>query len=818
MIDVTTLTPASETLSAAQGGAFNGLVATFTDSVTGQPASAYTANINWGDGNSSPGVVTNASGTYYVTGVNTFAASGTLNVVTTITDPTGARVQAAGTAAVTGIAATIDQLPLNWGHTFTNQELAQFVDNTGYGSSDTAYVNFGSAWVLGTVTLINSTTHTYSVTGSGTLPSGPSVSVGVSVQGSGVTSDVAASNDNAIAPPSTPTLYSTADNATSVTLHWSDTTSDSRTGFQIEEQVDEPWGGNFSLVNTTIESLGSGVYSATIGGLLAGRNYTFRVKAVGVGEAAYSGSLDVTPAPNPDLVPAAPTGLAFSNYNELGWLPVEGALYYDVQYQVGSGPWVDNGPTNYVTFAYVPIPDAGQTYHYDVNTIGSDFIESAPATLTVTNSTSENPPKLASPGLSVTWDAALGCFDVAWDNHEGWTPDGKFYSLGDIFSFSQNGPNGMEVASGDDSLLTPVEGETNEYHLFLDAGGSYGPFVDIDPHQPFQIEAYSTGNYDSSGGSNSGGTEVSITSDATSVTASAPTNPPATPTNLTATISSDGTVNLAFDNISSNAAGFEVLESVNGGTFTQVATLGPYQMSFSANVVVYHPSPFGQSFFGGQQVVGLPVVKVVATGTGGNSNPTKPVTPVNPVAAQSKTFKIIIYVNRNGVSKTFSPAAVQAEINSELQMACVPKNKGNKYDVTIQMVDAKPKSLGLTIPVSRNPSLNAWQGYVEKDPQGSIYGPGFADTPNGTPVTEMQWNKMEAYAAAQALKDTGREDSVPWAKFWAGAIIHEQLWHGLIGKDDTGDPPSVTSGTYSWKGATVGKDFAAAFLAAMGFN
>jgi len=516
--------------------------------------------------------------------------------VTTITDPTGARVQAASTADGTGIAATIDPLPLGWGQTFTNQELAQFVDTTGYGSTDTAYLNFGSGWVLGTVTLISSTTHTYSVTGSGTLPSGPSVSVGVSVQGTGVTSDVAASNDNAIAPPSTPTLYSTADNATSVTLHWTDTATDSRTGFQVEEQVDESWGGNFSLVpsyNVTMASLGSGVYSATVGGLMAGRNYTFRVRAVGVGESAYSGSLDVTPAPNPDLVPDAPTGLALAS-NLLSWnavtSPVD-AVDYDVQYRVGSsGDWQDLGPTEGSVSAYVPAPGAGQTFDYRVSAIGSDSIESVFSDILPVSS-SVNPPLMPGPELTASWDAANNCFDVHYLINGGWDSAGKFDAVGGSFSIFQNGPNGM-VRNVDisNTFLTPVSGApAGNYHLNL--GGD--AFLDIG-NGPFQLQGYASGVYDPTGESGGGG-ETSVTSSPVTATVTVPdtVTPPAAAANLTVAASTSTipgmpfgnnsvtTYTLTWDDNADNETGYEIDISYDGTTWQTLADVGPDVSSYT---------------------------------------------------------------------------------------------------------------------------------------------------------------------------------------------------------------------------------------------
>jgi uncharacterized repeat protein (TIGR01451 family) len=68
-------------------------VATFAHANGVEPASAFTATINWGDGTTSPGTITQSGLMYNVTGSHTYARSGAYKITTTVTeiasDPSG---------------------------------------------------------------------------------------------------------------------------------------------------------------------------------------------------------------------------------------------------------------------------------------------------------------------------------------------------------------------------------------------------------------------------------------------------------------------------------------------------------------------------------------------------------------------------------------------------------------------------------------------------------------------------------------------------------------------------------------------------------
>jgi hypothetical protein len=88
-------------ISATEGAAFSGAVATFTDANASAPASDFTVTITWGDGSSSPGTVTaNGGGQFTVTGTHTYAEEGSFPISVSITDDGGASASASSSASV----------------------------------------------------------------------------------------------------------------------------------------------------------------------------------------------------------------------------------------------------------------------------------------------------------------------------------------------------------------------------------------------------------------------------------------------------------------------------------------------------------------------------------------------------------------------------------------------------------------------------------------------------------------------------------------------------------------------------------------------
>jgi ELWxxDGT repeat protein len=71
--------------AATEGEAFHGTLAIFTDPVGAQPASTYTAQVDWGDGSTSAGTVVATPQGFVVAGAHTYAEEGTYTVTVNVT-------------------------------------------------------------------------------------------------------------------------------------------------------------------------------------------------------------------------------------------------------------------------------------------------------------------------------------------------------------------------------------------------------------------------------------------------------------------------------------------------------------------------------------------------------------------------------------------------------------------------------------------------------------------------------------------------------------------------------------------------------------
>ena len=156
------------------------MLATFTDSHTGQAASHYTASINWGDSTTSVGTVALVNGKFQVTGTHTYGAAGTFTATIDITDPEGGSASPTSKATISNPVVPPTSVLTAAGTTFTATKgisvspvLATFTDShTGQAASHyTATINWGdSTTSSGTISLVNgkfqvSGTHTYTAAG-----------------------------------------------------------------------------------------------------------------------------------------------------------------------------------------------------------------------------------------------------------------------------------------------------------------------------------------------------------------------------------------------------------------------------------------------------------------------------------------------------------------------------------------------------------------------------------------------------------------------------------------------------------------------------
>src|SRR5260370_3743698 len=101
------LTVTAQDISAVEGTAFSGQVATgsFTG-ITGP----FSAMINWGDGNSSSGTMTVSGNTFTVSGTHTYAEEGSYPLTVTVSDTSGHSAFGTSTATVGDAALTLTLL------------------------------------------------------------------------------------------------------------------------------------------------------------------------------------------------------------------------------------------------------------------------------------------------------------------------------------------------------------------------------------------------------------------------------------------------------------------------------------------------------------------------------------------------------------------------------------------------------------------------------------------------------------------------------------------------------------------------------------
>lgn len=101
------LTASGMSFTTQKGAVFSGSVATFTDddpNAVATPKPTETATINWGDGTTSVGTITQATpgGPFTVSGKHSYGVAKTFNVTTLIRDPGGSKATATGQATVLG--------------------------------------------------------------------------------------------------------------------------------------------------------------------------------------------------------------------------------------------------------------------------------------------------------------------------------------------------------------------------------------------------------------------------------------------------------------------------------------------------------------------------------------------------------------------------------------------------------------------------------------------------------------------------------------------------------------------------------------------
>jgi hypothetical protein len=172
--DADLLAPVTASVSATEGTTFSGAVATFTNSgYAGNPATDFTATIDWGDGTTTAGTVSGSGGTLTVSGSHLYADEGSNPLTVTLSDdaPGAATATATGTASVADaddLDGTGMTLAATEGTAFTGA-VATFT-NTGYAGNPATDFNATIDWGDGTTTAgtVSGSAGTLTVSGSHT--------------------------------------------------------------------------------------------------------------------------------------------------------------------------------------------------------------------------------------------------------------------------------------------------------------------------------------------------------------------------------------------------------------------------------------------------------------------------------------------------------------------------------------------------------------------------------------------------------------------------------------------------------------------------
>ena len=172
-------------LTAVEGSAFNGVVASFTDADPNAVAGNYSATINWGDGASSAAAVSaNATGGFNVSGTHTYTAAGNYSIGVAIQDVGGASTSGTSSAAVADapLAGSGTAVTAVEGSAF-NGVVASFTDAdpNAVAGNYSATINWGDGHVSsGTVTA--NATGGFNVSGTHTYTEAGNYSIGVAIQ------------------------------------------------------------------------------------------------------------------------------------------------------------------------------------------------------------------------------------------------------------------------------------------------------------------------------------------------------------------------------------------------------------------------------------------------------------------------------------------------------------------------------------------------------------------------------------------------------------------------------------------------------------
>ena len=334
-------------------------------------------------------------------------------------------------------------------------------------------------------------------------------------------------------PPAPAGLNATAGDA-QVALSWS--ASSGAASYNVKRATVS--GGPYANVATGVTTTGF-----TDSAVTNGTTYFYVVTAMNLGgESANSNEASATPLPPPPAAPAGLNAVAGNAQVALAWNASSGAASYNVKRGTASGGSYTTLASGLSATNFTDTTASnGTTYFYVVTAVNLGG-ESANSNETSATPSAPLPPPLAPGGLTAT--AGNAQVALSWSASTGATS----YS---VKRATVSGGSYTTLATG----LTVTS--------YTDASASNGTTY-------FSVVSASN---------NSG--ESPNSSEATATPAAPPTAPVA-PTNLVANALSRTQINLAWSDNASNETGYLIERSINGTSFTQIASVGANLTSFAS--------------------------------------------------------------------------------------------------------------------------------------------------------------------------------------------------------------------------------------------
>jgi len=331
--------------------------------------------------------------------------------------------------------------------------------------------------------------------------------------------------------PATPTsLTATVLTPTSIRLNWTDAAS-TESGYYVYRAL---LGGAFSRIAT----LSSNITTYTSSPVVAGTAYSYRVSSFNAAGESAPATVNATTPPG---APATPTGLTATVLTptsiRLNWTDAASTEsgYYIYRALLG-GAFTRIATLSANVTTYTSSPLTPQTaYSYRVSSFNASG-ESAPATVNATT------PPLAPAAPTGLTAAALDATSIslAWSDPS--ANESGFYIY-------------RALAGGSFIRIATLSSNTTAYvSSGLTAGTAYS----------YRVSAFNV-------------TGESAFAEADAATLS---DVPAAPAELAATVENSTSIWLTWSDLSANETGFKIYRALSGGSFSEIATVGPGAINY----------------------------------------------------------------------------------------------------------------------------------------------------------------------------------------------------------------------------------------------